>query len=101
MPHYFENVTIFSAGQCYTRCAILFAFTTKGDAMKRSRAALLHSCLVLFLALTGTLLVRAALPAAALNPITEFPLPTPERFPLGITTGPDDNLWFVEYASGM
>jgi streptogramin lyase len=49
----------------------------------------------------GSLLARTAHPSAALNPISEFPLPTPERFPLGITTGPDGNLWFVEYANGI
>jgi streptogramin lyase len=67
--------------------------------MKRNRASFLQSFIVLFIALAGTLLVRAAHPVSALNPISEFTLPTPERFPLGITTGPDDNLWFVEYAS--
>jgi len=69
--------------------------------MKRSRSSLLHWFIVLFIALTGTLLVYAAHPASALDPISEITLPTPERFPLGITTGSDDNLWFVEYASGI
>jgi streptogramin lyase len=68
--------------------------------MKRNRAFFLHAFIVLFIALDGTLLVRAAHPVSALTPISEFTLPTPERFPLGITTGPDDNFWFVEYASG-
>src|SRR5215208_2021409 len=76
-------------------------YHNKGNAMKRSRSPLLHSCIVLFITLAGTLLVRAAHPVSALNPISEFTLPTPERFPLGITTGSDDNLWFVEYASGI
>ena len=29
--------------------------------------------------------------------ITEFPIPTADCFPQGITTGPDGNLWFTEY----
>jgi streptogramin lyase len=29
--------------------------------------------------------------------ITEFPVPTAESEPAGITTGPDGNLWFTEY----
>jgi streptogramin lyase len=28
--------------------------------------------------------------------ITEYQIPTPGAFPLGITTGPDGNLWFTE-----
>jgi streptogramin lyase len=69
--------------------------------MKRSTSSLFHWVVVLAIALAGMLLVRAAHPVSALNPISEFTLPTPERFPLGITTGSDDNLWFVEYASGI
>jgi streptogramin lyase len=32
--------------------------------------------------------------------ITEFPVPTANSFPLGITTGPDGNLWFTEQFVG-
>jgi virginiamycin B lyase len=28
--------------------------------------------------------------------INEFPIPTANRRPLGITAGPDGNLWFTE-----
>jgi virginiamycin B lyase len=31
--------------------------------------------------------------------ITEFPLPTPNSGPFGITGGPDGNLWFTEQAN--
>ena len=68
--------------------------------MQRSRASLFHSFVVLGIVLAGMLVIRAAHPVSALNPINEFTLPTPERFPLGITAGSDGNLWFVEYASG-
>ncbi len=30
--------------------------------------------------------------------ISEFPLPTPHFYPVGIMTGPDGNLWFTEAA---
>ena len=29
--------------------------------------------------------------------ITEYPIPTPDSAPVGITKGPDGNLWFTEY----
>jgi streptogramin lyase len=29
--------------------------------------------------------------------ITEFPIPTPSSTPIGITAGPDGNLWFNEF----
>ena len=32
--------------------------------------------------------------------ITEFPVPTATASPMGITAGPDGNLWFTEYHSG-
>ena len=35
--------------------------------------------------------------AAALTHLTEFALPTTNGGPLGITTGPDGNLWFTEF----
>ena len=31
--------------------------------------------------------------------ITEFPVPTPTADPIGITAGPDGNLWFTEFGS--
>ncbi len=36
--------------------------------------------------------------AAAAQVITEFPIPTPNTQPLGITRGPDGALWFTEIA---
>ena len=36
----------------------------------------------------------------ASGPITEFPVPTANSFPAGITAGPDGNVWFAE-SSGM
>jgi len=35
--------------------------------------------------------------ASATSPITEFPLPTPNMRPTGITAGPDGALWFTEW----
>jgi virginiamycin B lyase len=32
--------------------------------------------------------------------LAEFPIPTLEAAPLGITTGPNGNLWFVESGGG-
>jgi Bacterial Ig-like domain len=32
--------------------------------------------------------------------INEFPIPTPDSAPVGITTGPDGNLWFTEIGVG-
>ena len=32
--------------------------------------------------------------------ITEFPVPTPDALPLGMTLGPDDALWFTERSAG-
>ena len=36
---------------------------------------------------------------AAAGTVTEFPTATAESLPQGITTGPDGNLWFTEYAT--
>ena len=33
----------------------------------------------------------------ATHAITEFPVPTANADPYGITAGPDGNLWFTEY----
>lgn len=38
----------------------------------------------------------AAAPASAQPPIKRFPLPTQDGRPLGLTVGPDGNVWFVE-----
>jgi hypothetical protein len=35
--------------------------------------------------------------AASIDTITEFPIPTSYSDPIGITAGPDGNLWFTEY----
>ena len=32
--------------------------------------------------------------------VTEFPVPTPQSNPYGITRGPDGNLWFTEALAG-
>ncbi len=37
--------------------------------------------------------------AAAAPSLTEFPLPTPNRDPLGIARGPEGNVWFTENAN--
>jgi streptogramin lyase len=46
-------------------------------------------------ALTVTVLLAAAIPAAAIQ-ITEFPVPTHGAYPGGIAAGPDGDLWFTE-----
>ena len=38
----------------------------------------------------------AAAPASAQPRIKRFPLPTQDGRPLGLTVGPDGNVWFVE-----
>jgi streptogramin lyase len=35
-------------------------------------------------------------PAQAVKPFTEYPLPTGNSSPWGIAAGPDGNLWFTE-----
>jgi len=42
------------------------------------------------------LLALAGLESAAAQNITEFPIPTPNSAPSGITLGPDGALWFTE-----
>ena len=39
--------------------------------------------------------------SAAAGVITEFPIPTASSFPLGITNGPDGNLWFIGQAGNQ
>ncbi len=47
------------------------------------------------------LLVGAGFAAVArAQSITEFPVTTPNSQPLGITAGPDGNLWFTEFTAG-
>jgi streptogramin lyase len=41
------------------------------------------------------ILVHAA-PVHATARVREFPIPTPDSWPQGITTGPDGVLWFTE-----
>lgn len=38
--------------------------------------------------------------AGAIHEATEFVIPTPDSHPLGITSGPDGNLWFTEEKTG-
>lgn len=47
------------------------------------------------LSILAVLLLSGSLRAA--GPITEFPIPTSNSSPAGITAGPDGNLWFCEY----
>jgi len=44
--------------------------------------------------LASVLLVPA--PTGASGPITEFPIPAVNSYPIGITAGPDGNVWFCE-----
>ena len=52
--------------------------------------------LSLSLALLGACLAGAA----RAQTITEFPIPTANTDPVGITAGPDGNLWFTEFSVG-
>ena len=45
----------------------------------------------------GTVLAGCA---ATAQTITEFPITTANSEPVGITVGPDDNLWFTEFGVG-
>ena len=60
--------------------------------------------LVLFGGLIPTLGIfsggKQSAKAASGITVTEFPIPTSDSFPNGITTGPDGNLWFTELGSG-
>jgi len=49
---------------------------------------------------TVLLLVLASRPVAAQS-ITEFPIPSADSAPLGVTAGPDGNLWFTEYSANQ
>jgi streptogramin lyase len=44
----------------------------------------------------GGMIVVVPAPAQAKSRITEYPIPTPQGAPTGITLGPDGNLWFTE-----
>ena len=52
--------------------------------------------LLSFLALS--LSTSVPLAYAALGTITEYPVPTASSEPIGITGGPDGNLWFTEFS---
>jgi virginiamycin B lyase len=60
----------------------------------------------LFWCTRGALVVGLALSCAGLEgvagaaTITEFPIPTPNSGPVGITAGPDGALWFTEAGTG-
>jgi virginiamycin B lyase len=50
---------------------------------------------------TAGWLIALLVPASAAATITEFPLPTRQSTPTGITAGPDGALWFTEQGSGL
>ena len=52
----------------------------------------------LALALAVLLTLSAGHRPAVAQAITEFPVPTANSEPIGITTGPDGALWFNEYS---
>ena len=62
----------------------------KGGEDMKSRIRITGIVLTLFLfVLFGSLTANAAM-------IDEFPIPTAGSWPIGITAGPDGNLWFTE-----
>src|SRR5437870_13544626 len=52
--------------------------------------------LLLAVVSSGRLAVWAS-PAQATGRFSEFPIPAPGSYPIGIAAGPDGNLWFTEY----
>ena len=65
--------------------------------MKQHRSSHRFSLFVGLLSLLISVLNLAAPTAFALSgKIREFPVPTATSGPLGITAGPDGNLWFTE-----
>jgi streptogramin lyase len=58
----------------------------------------LRSLLLIAVVLGQTIAVAA--PARAGRRGGEFPIPSPDSAPFGITAGPDGNLWFAEYNIG-
>ena len=51
---------------------------------------------VLILVSVGVLVGSAAGPAQATKRITEYPIPLQDTQPIGITSGPDGNIWFTQ-----
>ncbi len=54
-----------------------------------------------FAVATAAVLMHAAAIRVAGQLVTEFPVPAPASFPLGITAGPDSNLWFTEQSKNQ
>ena len=74
--------------------------TVSYNEMPLLRTVRLKNTLIAVLGILALMLpVLMMLPAAASPTTTEYPLPTPTAYPYGITTGPDDALWFTEYGS--
>lgn len=60
---------------------------------------LAHSlAIVVTISLTVTIALTTGM-AVAQQPFTEYTIPNANRSPVGITTGPDGNLWFTEYSA--
>ena len=57
----------------------------------------LIALLTTLIACVGLLSLSTAPSWAKAGTITEFPIPPAESDPVGITAGPDGNLWFTEY----
>src|SRR5438094_670820 len=66
-----------------------------GDSMKDDRNAQKLTRFTVAMAV-GLAVGTAALAAFAGLPITEYPIPTDDSAPRGITAGPDGNMWFTE-----
>jgi streptogramin lyase len=65
--------------------------------MNRSgRRSHLTALLTAILVCIGLLSLSSAPAWATAGTITEFPIPTANSQPRGITAGPDGNLWFTE-----
>lgn len=60
------------------------------------RITLRASMLSAFAACLSIVVTLVCAPGALAGAITEFPIPTANSIPKGITAGPDGNLWFTE-----
>jgi streptogramin lyase len=76
--------------------------TGRGARSGRARPASVAAAALLLLLVFALVATASASHGASANgaggpKIKEFLLPTPDARPLGITTGPDRNVWFVEF----
>jgi hypothetical protein len=72
------------------KCTVLREFRVWGPDIMR-----IHRSHWIFAPVLALLALQRAEPVSGQS-FTEFPIPTPNAFPQGITVGPDRALWFTE-----